>query len=81
MEMIILTTLSVLTILLSLLALFCSLYAIIEVKAIQKSTHQIQYVGAPYPGTQTDNDGFEIIDEEMKKKFETTEDDGFGNMN
>lgn len=48
MEVLILTC-SILSILVSLPALAISLYTLIELKAMKKSTHKIEYVPAPIP--------------------------------
>lgn len=45
-------------------------YCLIEVKALKQSTHSVQYVEAPYPGTKTDENGFEELDEEVKGKLD-----------
>lgn len=68
-------TILMLSLVFSVLALIFSINNYIECKAMQKSTHSIQYVDSPFPGTITDEDGFESITEETKEKVRKTTED------
>jgi len=58
----------------ALIGFLLSVFCFIELRALQKSTHSIQYVEAPYPGTKIDEHGFEELSEEVKKTFSEDED-------
>jgi hypothetical protein len=57
------------------LSFLISLYNLIENRAAAESTHQVQYVDVPFPGTKVDEFGFEELTEEVKDKIKTTDDD------
>ena len=78
MEIAILVTSSV-SIIISFLALCVSIVNYIDNKALQKSTHTLQYVDPQQMlGTETDEQGFEKVTDKVKEKFQIEEDDLFG---
>ena len=66
-------------VLLSTISFFLSVFNLIENRAAAKSTHRIDYVRAPFPGTKVDDQGFEELSEEDKKKMGFIEDDDYFN--
>lgn len=57
------------------LALILSIYNLIEVKAMQKSTHNIQFVDPiKEDTTKYDEAGFEILDKKTREKLEDESD-------
>ena len=66
---------AIISAILSVTAFLLAIKVFIELRAMQNSTHQIQYMPAPFPDTKTDASGFEEIDDELKEKFKDQETD------
>lgn len=68
---------SLFSILFSFLSVLFSSYVLAELRGVQKSTHQIQYVD-PSEGLDDnmflDEDGFQELDDETRKKLDTDQD-------
>lgn len=64
---------SLLATILSTIALIYCIQLNIKVVAMEKSTHSIQYVPADHLTNSLDENGFEIVTDDTKKKFDEEE--------